>query len=45
MPIKSKKAMSCAVLAGLFVYVWWFSANALWLPIRAAKTTRAGKTR
>ena len=31
MPIKSKKAMSCAVLAGLFVYVWWFSANALWL--------------
>ncbi|MBR5435809.1 MAG: hypothetical protein IK120_02990, partial [Muribaculaceae bacterium] len=31
MSIKSKKAMSCAVLAGLFVYVWWFSANALWL--------------
>ena len=23
--------VSMAVLAGLFVYVWWFSANALWL--------------
>ena len=31
MTIKAKKIVSCAVLACLFVYVWWFSANALWL--------------
>ena len=31
MTIKAKKIVSCAVLACLFVYVWWFYANALWL--------------